>query len=273
MEPFHLTRGDTPLLVSVPHAGLHVPEAIAERFTDEAKALPDTDWHVDRLYDFAGDLGAGILCATHSRYVIDLNRDPEGAELYPGADNTELCPTTTFDSLPIYRDGMAPDAGEIAERRTAYWQPYHQVLATELDRLKREHGYALLYDAHSIRSQVSRFFEGTLPDLNIGTGGGKSAEPALTIRLALLCQDSHDYETAVNGRFKGGYITRHYGDPANRVNAVQMELAQTAYMDEAPPYPYDEAKADRLRPLLTSVLQKMLDWGISQYGRRGTGRS
>ena len=141
------------------------------------------------------------------------------------------------------------------------------MLATELDRLKRAHGYALLYDAHSIRSQVPRFFEDTLPDLNIGTGGGKSAEPALTIRLALVCQDSHDYQTAVNGRFKGGYITRHYGDPSSRVNAVQMELAQTTYMDEAPPYSYDDAKAETLRPLLSSVLQKMLDWGAGHYRR------
>ena len=267
MEPFHLTRGDTPLLVSIPHAGTQVPDAIAERFTDEAKALPDTDWHVDRLYDFVGDLGAGVLTATHSRYVIDLNRDPDGASLYPGADVTELCPTTTFDSLPIYRDGMAPDEAEIAERLETYWRPYHRVLATELERLKREYGYALLFDAHSIRSEVERFFEGKLPDLNIGTGGGKSAEPALTIRLALICQDSHDYETAVNGRFKGGYITRHYGDPANRVNAVQMELAQTAYMDEAPPYPYVESSADTLRPLLSAVLQKMLEWGAGRYGK------
>ncbi len=271
MQPFHLTRGDTPLLVSVPHAGIHVPDAIAERLTSEAKALPDTDWHVDRLYDFAGDLGAGMLCATHSRYVIDLNRDPDGTELYPGADNTELCPTTTFDRHPIYRDGAEPDADEIAERRAAYWQPYHQVLATELERLKREHGYALLYDAHSIRSTVPRFFEGALPDLNIGTGGGRTAEPALTIRLALICQDSHDYQTAVNGRFKGGFITRHYGDPANRVNAVQMELAQSTYMDEAPPYPYDEAKADRLRPLLSALLTRMLEWGAGHYRRSGTG--
>lgn len=271
MEPFHLTRGKTPLLLSVPHAGLHVPDAIAERLTDAARTLADTDWHVDRLYDFAEGLGAGMLVATHSRYVIDLNRDPDGTPLYPGADNTELCPTTMFDGTPIYREGTAPDEAEIAERLAAYWRPYHQVLATELDRLKRKHGHALLFDAHSIRSVVPRFFAGTLPDLNIGTGGGRSSEPALTIRLAMLCQDSHDYQTAVNGRFKGGYITRHYGDPADRVNAVQMELAQSTYMDEEPPYRYDEAKAGRLRPLLSSVLERMTDWGARHYGRPGSG--
>lgn len=264
MEPFHLTRGKTPLLLSVPHSGIHVPDAIADSMTEEARELPDTDWHVDRLYDFAADLGAGMLAATHSRYVIDLNRDPDGKPLYPGADNTELCPTTMFDGRPIYRDGAVPDEEEVARRLAAFWRPYHQVLATEIDRLKREHGYALLYDAHSIRSVVPRFFEGSLPELNIGTGGGTSAAPALTIRLALLCQDSHDYETAVNGRFKGGYITRHYGDPAADVHAVQMELAQTAYMDEAPPYAYDETRAGTLRPLLSAVLEKMIEWG----GRR-----
>ena len=265
LEPFHLTRGDSPLLLSVPHAGIHVPDAIADRLADTARDLPDTDWYVDRLYEFAGGLDAGVLAATHSRYVIDLNRDPDGTPLYPGADNTELCPTTMFDGQPVYRDGSAPDEAEIADRRSAYWQPYHQVLATELDRLKRKHGYALLYDAHSIRSVVPRFFEDTLPDLNIGTGGGKSAEPALTIRLALICQDSHDYQTAVNGRFKGGYITRHYGDPSAGVNAVQMELSQRTYMDEDPPYAFDEAKAERLQPVLTAVLEKMIDWGASRH--------
>ncbi len=266
MEPFHLTRGKTPLLLSVPHSGIHVPDDIAGSLTDEARDLPDTDWHVDRLYDCAEDLGAGMLTATHSRYVIDLNRDPDGKPLYPGADNTELCPTTMFDSQPIYRDGATPDEAEIERRLAAYWRPYHQVLATEIERLKREHGYALLYDAHSIGSEVPRFFEGTLPDLNIGTGGGGSAEPALTIRLALLCQDSHDYETAVNGRFKGGYITRHYGDPANAVHAVQMELSQRTYMVEGPPYALDEEKAGTLRPLLTAVLEKMIEWGAKRYG-------
>ncbi|NNG02551.1 MAG: N-formylglutamate deformylase [Inquilinus sp.] len=267
MQPFHLTRGSTPLLVSVPHAGIEVPDAIAARFTEAARALPDTDWHVDRLYDMALELGAGLLAATHSRYVIDLNRDPDGTPLYPGADNTELCPTSLFDGGPLYRDGAAPDADEVTARRDAYWKPYHAMLAAELDRLKRKHGYALLYDAHSIRGQVPRFFEGTLPDLNIGTGGGKTADPALTIRLTLLCQDTHGYETAVNGRFKGGYITRRYGDPAAGIHAVQMELAQSTYMDEDPPYAYDEEKADRLRPLLRRVLEKMLEWGARKYGR------
>ena len=142
MEPFHLTRGKSPLLLSVPHSGIHVPEDIAGSLTNEARDLPDTDWHVDRLYDFAEDLGAGMLVATHSRYVIDLNRDPDGKPLYPGADNTELCPTSMFDGQPIYRDGATPDQAEVSRRLATYWRPYHQVLATELDRLKREHGYA-----------------------------------------------------------------------------------------------------------------------------------
>ncbi len=266
MDIFRLTPGTTPLLISVPHAGTHVPDDIAERFTPAARALPDTDWHVDWLYGFAAALDAGLLVATHSRYVIDLNRDPEGAELYPGADNTELCPTTQFDRQPVYRDSEAPDPAEVARRRAAYWQPYHDALAGELERLKRAHGHALLYDAHSIRSRVPRFFDDVLPDLNIGTGGGKSADPALTIRLSLACHDASDYAVAVNGRFKGGYITRHYGDPAGAVNAVQMELAQTTYMDEDPPYAFDDTRADKLRTALRAVLAKMLEWEHAHSG-------
>ncbi|HET8728934.1 MAG TPA: N-formylglutamate deformylase [Alphaproteobacteria bacterium] len=266
MDLFTFTPGTTPLLVSIPHAGTEVPEPILDRLTPEARELPDTDWHVDRLYDFAGELGANVLKATHSRYVIDLNRPPDDTSLYPGQATTGLVPATFFDGRPLYRDGQEPNGGEIAERRETYWRPYHDFLAERLDRLKAEFGYALLYDAHSIRSRVPRLFDGRLPDFNIGTGGGRSAKPALTIRLALICQGAEGFETAVNGRFKGGHITRHYGDPDGGVNAVQMEIAQDAYMDENPPWTYQTVKAERVRQVLRQVLERTLEWGRKEYG-------
>src|SRR5215469_9562846 len=179
MEPFLFHAGTSPLLVSMPHIGTHIPLRLAENMTAAALALPDTDWHVDRLYDFLPALGASVLRATHSRYVIDLNRPPDGAVLYAGARNTELCPTSLFDDRPIYQEGQAPDSAAVAERRRAYWQPYHDRLAAELAAIKARHGYALLFDAHSIRSHVPRFFEGQLWDFNIGTGDGIAASQAV----------------------------------------------------------------------------------------------
>lgn len=266
MTLFTFTEGTTPLLVSIPHAGTVMPADIRERLTPEAADLPDTDWHVERLYDFAAGLGAGVLAATHSRYVVDLNRPPDDQSLYPGRATTGVVPTTLFDGRPLYRDGQVPDAAETAARIEAYWRPYHAFLAERLDRLKAEHGYALLYDAHSIRSRVPRLFDGRLPDFNIGTNGGASARPALTIRLALVCQDAPGFETTVNGRFKGGFITRHYGRPDERVDAVQMELAQGAYMDEDPPHTYQTVKAEPVRDILRRVLERMLEYGERQYG-------
>jgi N-formylglutamate deformylase len=260
MDPFVLTEGTAPLLVSMPHVATHVPADMFARMTGPARLLPDTDWHVDRLYGVAPALGASVLRATHSRVVIDLNRDPEGAPLYPGADNTELVPTSLFDRTPIWREGAAPDAAEIADRRARFWEPYHDALAGELARIKARFGYALLYDAHSIRSHVPRFFQGRLPDFNIGTGGGTTADPALTEAIARICRAAPGYTTAVNGRFKGGTITRRYGRPAEGVHAVQMELAQATYMEEAPPFAYDEAKAAAIAPILRAVLEAMIRW-------------
>lgn len=261
MDLFTLRPGTTPLLVSIPHAGTELPAPIRDRLAPEAAGLPDTDWHVDRLYDFAGDLGATVLQATHSRYVVDLNRPPDDASLYPGQATTGLVPATLFDGTPLYRPGQEPDADEMAERRETYWRPYHDALAAEIERLKARFGYALLYDAHSIRSRVPRLFEGRLPDFNIGTDGGKAARPALALRVAFVCQGAKGFETAVNGRFRGGYITRHYGDPDKAVEAVQMELAQTIYMDEDPPYTYQTVKAERVREVLRLVLERMLAYG------------
>jgi N-formylglutamate deformylase len=259
MDPYRYRPGSAPLLVSIPHAGTDVAPEIAARMTEAARALPDTDWHVDRLYDFLEDLGASVLAAAQSRYVIDLNRPPDGEPLYPGASNTELCPATTFDEQAVYRTGQGPDEAEVVARRARVWRPYHERLQAELEAIRARHGFALLWDAHSIRSRVPRFFEGRLPDLNFGTGGGATADPGLVARLADVATAS-DYSHAVNGRFKGGYITRAYGRPAEGVHAVQLELSQIIYMDEAPPYGFRENLAAGIRPVLRQLLESALDW-------------
>jgi len=260
MDIYAFTPGTTPLLISMPHCGTWLPPELRPRLTEAAQALPDTDWHVDRLYDFAAGLGAGVLRATHSRYVIDLNRPPDDRPLYPGASNTELVPTTLFDEGPVYRPGAAPDAAEIAERRARYWRPYHDRLAAELAALKERFGVVLLFDAHSIRSVVPRFFAGRLPDLNLGTGDGRSAAADLTASLVEVASEAEGYSAVLNGRFKGGYITRTYGKPADGIHAVQLELAQVTYMDEAPPYVFRADKAGAIRPTLQGLLEAMLDW-------------
>lgn len=254
---FAFQRGSTPLLVSMPHSGTEIPETLKSRLTDGAKALPDTDWHVPRLYDFAAGLGASVLRANFSRYVIDLNRPPDDAALYPGQATTGLCSVLLFDGSPLYGQMQEPTDAEIAERRERYWQPYHDKLAEELARLRKAFGHALLYDAHSIASHVPRLFDGRLPDMNLGTVGGRSCAPTCEQAIADVMAAS-DFTQVVNGRFVGGYITRHYGDPARGVHAVQMELAQSAYMDEIPGYPFNEAKAAQLRPVLKEMLQALL---------------
>jgi len=260
-EPaFTFHRGTRPLLVSMPHIGTHVPASVSAQLTPQARELHDTDWHLARLYDFAVGMGASVLQATHSRYVIDLNRPPDGASLYPGQNVTGLCPTDTFDSAPLYTDDCGPSEAEVAERREAIWQPYHTQLASELARLRATHGVALLWDAHSIRSVVPRFFEGRLPDLNLGTADGASCAPSLADQLLAIAQATPGYTAVLNGRFKGGHITRHYGNPAHNVHAVQLELAQCTYMQETMPFAYLPAQAQGVQPTLRAMLQAMLDW-------------
>lgn len=260
MEPFNFWRGRLPLLISMPHAGTYVPDAIARDFTAEARAIPDTDWHLPRLYDFVAGMGASLLVATHSRYVIDPNRAPDSTPLYPGASNTELCPTALFSEGPIYLPGKAPDEEQIAQRRRNVWQPYHRCLESELQRLRAQFGIALLFDAHSIRSRVPRFFDGRLPDLNLGTADGVSADRELASRLLTICVEDARYTSVLDGRFKGGYITRHYGRAAAGVHAVQLEIAQRTYMHEDAPYAFDEDSAQQLRPLLKALVTAMLQW-------------
>jgi N-formylglutamate deformylase len=260
MTTFTLHQGAGPLLVSMPHPGTALPAAIRERLAPRAQATPDTDWHLDRLYDFAAGLGASVLRATQSRYVIDLNRPPDDASLYPGRTTTDLCPLTDFDGVPLYLEGRAPGAAEVAQRRAAFWQPYHDALHTELGRIAARHGYALLYDAHSIRSVVPRLFDGVLPDLNLGTDGGRTAAPSLIEAVAAVCRSAPGFTFVADGRFRGGYITRHYGRPEDGIHAIQMELAQYRYMDESPSWTYQPGRAALLKGVLRSVLGRMLEW-------------
>ena len=259
--PFRFRQGTRPLLISMPHVGTHVPPALAARFTAEAREVHDTDWHLERLYDFADALGASVLVATHSRYVIDLNRPPDGASLYPGQNVTGLCPVDSFDDTPLYADPAdQPGEAEIAARRDAIWHPYHAKLAEELARIKAAHGIAMLWDAHSIRSVLPRFFEGKLPDLNLGTGKGASCDPALAERLLAIAKDATGYTSVLNGRFTGGYITRHHGRPQEGQHAVQLEMTQSSYMQEAMPFDYLPGVAAGVQPQLQRMLQAVLDF-------------
>jgi len=258
MSVCELVRGDAPLVIDIPHAGTHVPSEVAARLSPAARAVPDTDWHVEKLFGFARHAGATLLVATHSRYVVDLNRDPTGAALYPGADNTELCPMRTFADEAIYVMGGAPDAGEITARRATYFEPYHELLAAEVERVRARHGYAILLDGHSIRSVVPRFFAGRISDLNLGTADGASCAPAVQAAADLVLAGATAFTSVVNGRFKGGYVTRHYGQPARGVHALQLEIAQACYMDESPPYRWDAPRAAKLVAVLERLVAALL---------------
>lgn len=253
---FALHRGTAPLLVSLPHDGSRIPDAIAARMTPSARMAPDTDWHVARLYAFARDIGASMLVPAYSRYVVDLNRPPDDVSLYPGQNTTGLCPIVQFSGAAIYAEGQQPSTGEVHDRVATYWRPYHDALAGELRRLRDEHGHAVLWEGHSIRGQCPFLFEGRLPDFNLGTSDGRSCSQALQSRLAavLARQPGHDF--VVNGRFKGGYITRHYGDPANGIDAVQLEISQRIYMDEAT-FAWDATRATQTRLVLRSLLEAL----------------
>lgn len=251
-------RGHSPLIVSCPHDGSHIPDAMAARMTPRARLAPDTDWHISRLYDFARDeLGASLLVPSHSRYVVDLNRPPDGVALYPGRRETGLVPTIRFDGEPVYLDGQEPDADEIRDRVDRYWRPYHEALAAEIARVHAGHGRVVLWEAHSIRSVVPMFFDGRLPDLNLGTADGASVGPGLAARLRAVLDAQSGHTHVTNGRFKGGYITRHYADPARGIDAVQLEMAQSCYMDEDR-FAWREDLAARVQPVLRALLAAAL---------------
>jgi N-formylglutamate deformylase len=253
MEIATLHRGLLPLLVSLPHDGSHIPEELSARMAPQSRRAPDTDWHVSRLYAFATQMGASVLVPSHSRYVVDLNRPPDDVSLYPGQNTTGLCPAVRFSGEPVYLDGQAPSADEVGARVEQYWRPYHALLQEELARLHAAHGRVLLWEGHSIRGEVPFLFEGTLPDLNLGTSSGASCSPALQARLEAVLGGQVDYTWVANGRFKGGYITRRYGRPAEGVDAVQLELSQRNYMDEDS-FEWDESRATRLLPTLRALI-------------------
>ncbi len=247
-------RGKRPLIVSLPHAGTEIPQAMLADFRPHALEVEDTDWHLASLYAFVKHIGASLLAPRYSRYVIDLNRPPDNTPMYPGANNTELCPTRSFAGVPLYNDGHAPDDVEIEFRRRTYWQPYHDELAAEIERLKARHGYVVIWDGHSIKSELPWLFDGRLPDLNLGTANGTSCAPQLAIALAHVLATQDRFTHVVDGRFKGGYITRQYGRPQQNVHAVQLEMAYASYMIEEPPYMVDAGRAGRLLPVLRSLL-------------------
>jgi N-formylglutamate deformylase len=265
--PFIFHRGTRPLLVSMPHTGTYLPPQIAARLTPAGREIHDTDWHLGRLYDFAVGMGASILIATHSRYVVDLNRPPDGSSLYPGQSVTGLCPVDTFDNAPLYGQGALPDDAEIAARREALWHPYHDQLAAELARIKSHHAIAVLWDAHSIRSVVPRFFDGKLPDFNLGTADGASCAPALEQELIAIANAAPGFSAVLNGRFKGGHITRHYGRPSQNVHAVQLELTQCSYMQETMPFDYLPEAAQRAQQTLRAMLEAVLAFAQRQGAR------
>ncbi len=257
MDAYTLHRGAAPLLISLPHDGTRIPEHLVTRLNPEARRVPDTDWHVARLYDFAVELGASLIVPTYSRYVVDLNRPSDNASLYPGQNTTGLCPIVAFSGEPIYQVGEEPRRDEIAVRVERYWKPYHDALATELERIHAAHRRAVLWEGHSIRGVVPFLFEGTLPDFNLGTADGTSCARALQSRLAGILAAQHAYSHVANGRFKGGFITRHYGRPDVGIDAVQLELVQANYMDEDT-FEYLPERAAPVRALIRTLLETCL---------------
>ena len=257
LPPVEVTRGDGPVVLGLPHTGTWLPPAVMAALNARGQLLADTDWHVDRLY--AGLLpGATMVRATFHRYVIDANRSPEDESLYPGQNTTGLVPLTDFDGHPIWTHPIDPD--EVAARRAAYHAPYHAALATELDRVRARHGVAILYDCHSIRSHIPFLFDGVLPDFNIGTAEGTTCDARVQDAVRELCAGAKGYGHTVNGRFKGGWTTRHYGRPAEGLHAIQMELAQSTHLaTETPPFAWSDAKAAHLRPVLSAILHRLAD--------------
>jgi N-formylglutamate deformylase len=253
---FLVHRGNAKLVISVPHAGTFIPDNIKQNLTPIGQKAIDTDWHVDKLYDFAKTLDVTLLIATHSRTVVDLNRAPSNTPLYPGQAETTICPTETFDGEPLYATAP-PTPADIAERVKTYWQPYHDTLAAELARIKTLHGSARLLDGHSIRQSIPRLFEGKLPDLNFGTNSGRSADKTLVDRALDATADS-PFSQVLDGRFRGGHITRHYGRPAENIQAIQLELAQTTYMDEAEPHRFSPGRAENLVATLAKLVAALL---------------
>ena len=260
IETYTLLRGHSPLLISFPHVGTAIPLDQQYRYTARALDAEDTDWCLDRLYGFAAERGATLIVPGFSRYLVDLNRSSDNAPMYPGQNNTELCPTRHFSGELLYREQRAPDAAEIARRVTHYWQPYHDALRDELARLKQAHGHAVLFDAHSIKSELPWLFEGQLPHMSIGTANGDSCAPALCDAVMRVFAAQTEFSHVLNGRFKGGHITRHFGNPGEGMHAIQLEMCWRAYMHETPPYCWHDSRAARVTPLLRAFVEALRTW-------------
>jgi len=248
--------GKGPLLLAQPHGGTEIPKKILARLNPLGQAMADTDWHISRLYDGLCEDATVISTPIH-RYVIDVNRDPADRSLYPGQNTTSLCPTTTFDGSAIYLDGQEPTAAEIDDRRKRYHRPYHDAIRKQLERIRQRHGYAILYDCHSIRSRIPFLFSGQLRDFNIGSNSGASCAPAVENAVEQVCAAASGYRYALNGRFKGGWTTRHYGRPEEKIHAIQMEIAQCNYMLEQAPWDYADDRAEALRVILRRILDSL----------------
>lgn len=257
MTPFTVTQGDSPIILGQPHGGTWLPDALMARLNANGRGLADTDWHIGKLYDGLVP-GVTVVASNVHRYAIDANRDPAGVSLYPGQNTTGLCPVTDFDGQPIWKEGQQPSQDEILARRDAFHAPYHAALMAEVERVRARHGVAILYDCHSIRSVIPFLFPGTLPVFSIGTNDGATCAALVQCSTADPCEKSEGYDTVVNGRFKGGWTTRHYGRPKDGIHAIQMELAQRAYLaGETAPWSYDYARADRLRATLRQILDNL----------------
>ena len=258
MSFLEIQQGDSPLILGFPHTGTDIPDTIAATMNETGRALADTDWHIHQLYDGLAEGVTSVRTRMH-RYVIDVNRDPAGVSLYPGQNTTTLVPLTDFDGKPIWN--QEPDGEEIKARRQAYHAPYHAALGQELERVKAIHGFAILYDCHSIRSHIPFLFEGTLPDFNVGTDMGKTCAPTIEQAVFDHCVKASGFSHILNGRFKGGWTTRHYGQPQDNIHAIQMELAQSTYLtEEQTPWHFDRDKAERLRMTLRPIIQTLIDW-------------
>ena len=259
MKPVSIHQGKGPLVLGFPHGGTYVPKAIASKMNQRGQGLDDTDWHIAQLY--AGlDFEATTVEATFHRYVIDANRDPAGQSLYPGQNTTTLCPLTDFDGRPIWKDGEEPSVDDIEQRTLKFHAPYHDALSREIERVKAIHGFALLYDCHSIRSHIPFLFDGKLPDFSIGTNEGVTCAPELAASVLKICEKAQGYTSVLNGRFKGGWTTRHYGQPARGIHAIQMELAQSTYMIERAPWNYVSEIATQTRTHLKKIFQTLSNW-------------
>jgi N-formylglutamate deformylase len=267
MDVFKFHQGSLPLLVSIPHSGVYVPESIHQRQTKIGHQLIDTDWHIPELYSFLEELDCSVIEANYSRYVVDLNRPPDNSSLYPGKKVTGICSAETFMGQRLYIEGEEPNEEEIKDRKNKYWVPYHEQIRQELTRIKNKFGYALLWDAHSIRGFLPLLFEGDLPDLNLGTGNGQSCDAELSNHVYSVMRSS-TFEVIRNGRFKGGYITRNYGNPEKRVHALQMEISQEAYMSGYPSFELVPEKVATLRPLLKKIIVTLLDNASNLNGNK-----